>query len=102
LRLRMIVELIDPDLLELAPRFLHLVREDLKELSKARSAGDLATLARLGHSLKGAGAGFGFRTLDVIGQRIEAASKAADLDEVDAQLASLEAYLSTVRVEPAG
>jgi HPt (histidine-containing phosphotransfer) domain-containing protein len=96
----MVVERIDPGLMELAPRFLHNAHNDLDSLTKARSAGDLVTLARLGHSLKGAGAGFGFRTLADIGQRIEAASKTADLGEVDALLASLEAYLSTVTVEP--
>jgi HPt (histidine-containing phosphotransfer) domain-containing protein len=96
----MVVERIDSDLMELVPRFLDNARMDFEEVVRARSAHDLTTLARIGHSLKGAGAGFGFRVLAEIGTMLEQGAKESNFIAVDSQIAAFAAYLSSVRVEP--
>jgi HPt (histidine-containing phosphotransfer) domain-containing protein len=96
----MIVERIESELMGLVPRFLDNARMDLEEVVKALSVKDLKALSRLGHSLKGAGAGFGFNALADIGKRLEEAAKASDLAAIDALILAFESYLATVRVEP--
>jgi HPt (histidine-containing phosphotransfer) domain-containing protein len=96
----MFEEFIDSGLMELVPMFLANARSDLEEVLRARSAQDMKALSRVGHSLKGAGAGFGFRGLAEIGRSLEEAAKSSDLLEVDKQVATFECYLATVKVNP--
>jgi HPt (histidine-containing phosphotransfer) domain-containing protein len=77
--LRIVVE-IDAELKEIIPDFMDLTRKDVESLRDALAHGDTAQLARLGHSLKGAGASYGFNDISRIGIEIEKKAKAGTID----------------------
>jgi HPt (histidine-containing phosphotransfer) domain-containing protein len=58
---------VDPDLIDLIPDFLTRKRADLQTLKGAVESGDLATIAALGHKIKGEGGSFGFDAMSEIG-----------------------------------
>src|SRR5438552_12528577 len=62
---------VDASLQDLIPSFLDKRRKDVPKLIEALAAGDFATIRRLGHNLKGTGAGYGFPALTDIGAAIE-------------------------------
>jgi CheY-like chemotaxis protein len=67
---------IDPDLADLIPAFLEITGAEALDMKKCLEQGDFQTLARHGHSLKGAAANYGFPELGRLGGRIEAAALA--------------------------
>lgn len=89
---------IDPDLRELIPGFLDNRRRDAEALLDAVHRGDLETIARLGHSLKGVGGGFGFDEVSALGSAIEAAGREGRLDEVERLSRRLRSYLDEVQI----
>jgi len=93
------VERIDRDLEVLIKRFFEISRNDLEKMHAAVNAEDFETLVRLGHTAKGSGFGYGFNGLGMVGQAIETAAQARNLDAIRDQLTRLERYLGTVRVE---
>lgn len=60
-----------PGLIARIPAFLVNRREDVVTMLKALSTGDFATVQRIGHNMKGAGASFGFQPITDIGEGIE-------------------------------
>ena len=64
-------------------------------------SGEFTAIATIGHNLKGSGAGYGFRPISEIGARIWRAAKADDAAVVSTGADELEAYLDTVRWQPA-
>jgi len=62
---------LNPDLADLAPVFLKLTRAETRDMKLALERGDFATLARLGHGLKGAAASYGLTELSKIGAAVE-------------------------------
>ena len=61
----------DPDMGELIELFLEELPARLKALSDAWAAGDLQTIQRITHQLRGSSAGYGFSTLGTAGGEIE-------------------------------
>lgn len=94
-----IVERIDPALEELMDRFFANSSKDLEEMQAVLAAGDFETLARLGHTAKGTGYGYGFRGMGDIGQELECAAKIENSDECAAQIERMGYYLANVKVE---
>ena len=55
-------------------------------------------LRRLGHDLKGAGEGFGFPELSILGAKLELAAKARNAEQVATHTATMERYLGRLQV----
>jgi HPt (histidine-containing phosphotransfer) domain-containing protein len=85
------------ELRDLVPRFLANRRLEIGELDAALARGDLEAARRIGHSLRGAGGGYGFDEITRLGARIEAQAKSGgkDLPEIVRELAD---YLDSVEI----
>jgi len=90
--------IVEADLMPLIPGFLENRRSDLEAIRTALSAGDADTVQRLGHNMKGAGAGYGFEGITELGAELEGAAK--EFGVVPALLTKLEDYLDRVVVIP--
>ncbi len=93
-----IIAHVDPDLEELIPGFLENRRKDVDKLRAALAAGDFATVRLTGHSMKGAGGGYGFQPITDIGAAIERAALAGDVAAASAGIDDLAGYLARVEV----
>ncbi|QJB58072.1 Hpt domain-containing protein [Pseudodesulfovibrio sp. zrk46] len=93
------VEHIDPDLEELMEKFFDNSKKDVIKMQAALEAGDFETLARLGHTAKGTGYGYGFRGMGDIGLELEMAAKSEDRVQAKQVTEKMSYYLDNVRVE---
>jgi HPt (histidine-containing phosphotransfer) domain-containing protein len=89
---------IDPDLEDLIPEFLDNRRGDIKSIHAALANHDYETIRVLGHGMKGAGGGYGFDDITVIGAALEQAAKQRDGAAIRAGLDQLALYLGKVKV----
>ena len=89
---------IDPDLEDLIPGFLQNRRNDIDAVSAALAAGELDKIRVIGHSMKGAGGGYGFDAITDIGASMEEAALAEDPDAIKGCVGQLEDYLARVEV----
>ena len=89
---------IDPDLEDLIPGFLNNRVKDVVSINELLDKQDFDSIRILGHSMKGAGGGYGFDEITAIGDKIEIAAVAADAVVIRAANAQLADYLE--RVEP--
>ncbi|WP_419788249.1 Hpt domain-containing protein [Pseudodesulfovibrio sp.] len=94
-----VIEKIDCDLEPLMPRFFDNSRKDVQGMREALAKGDMETLARMGHTAKGTGYGYGMRTMGDIGVELEAAAKAGDTAACARSIERMSVYLDTVVVE---
>jgi HPt (histidine-containing phosphotransfer) domain-containing protein len=92
------VVLLEKDLEQLVTRFLERKQSELDRLRAAMLAGDFETIRRLGHDLKGAGDGFGFPELSILGARFEVAAKAGDAEQIAVHISTMERYLTRLQV----
>lgn len=90
---------ISRELEPLVPRFLGNCNNRVTELRQGIAQSDLDAIRRIGHSLKGVGAGYGFTRITELGALIEAAAKAGDIAGASAAIEALAGYLDTVQVE---
>src|SRR3954451_8166686 len=93
-----IVVTIDPDLEDLIPLFFEYRRRDVESIRAALVSGDFETIRILGHSMKGAGGGYGFDAVTDLGRDLEAAAKAQDSAEISRLNDELVAYMDRVEV----
>jgi len=91
-----IVVHIDPDIEDLIPGFLENRRKDMATITEALHVEDYETIQRMGHSMKGAGGGYGFDEITDIGMRMETAAQDEDRDEILGQVQALSDYLERV------
>ncbi|MDO9529433.1 MAG: Hpt domain-containing protein [Syntrophales bacterium] len=89
---------VDPDIEDLIPGFLENRHKDIKTIGESLAVGDYETIQRLGHSMKGAGGGYGFDEITAIGSRIENAAKEENADEIQRQAGELLRYLENIEV----
>lgn len=94
---RIIVEA-DPDLADLIPGFLDNRRADVGAIRRALADGDFEKVRILGHSMKGAGGGYGFDGISEIGAALEAAGTDCDDGTAARETDALESYLERVEV----
>jgi len=88
----------DIDLEDLIPGFLENRRKDIVEIESLLASDDYETIQRLGHSMKGAGGGYGFDEITNIGMHIEQASKEKNAGEIRIQMENLSRYLDCIEV----
>jgi CheY-like chemotaxis protein len=73
--------------------FLQHRRQDTVALLDALSRGDFGSVERLGHSMKGSGASFGFQAISDLGAALEKAAWAVDERAARLRVAELAEYL---------
>lgn len=88
---------IDPKLAVLAPKFLADCRRMPDELRGAIGSADIAAARHLGHSLWGTASSYGFDGLGSLGEEIERAARAGDIEVLRTLAQQLDSYLSRVR-----
>ena len=93
-----IIVQVDADLEDLIPEFLDNRREDIRTLTEALSRLDFETIRRIGHSMKGAGGGYGFDAITDRGRAIEEAAKVQNGSVIREEIAALSNYLQRVEV----
>ncbi|MGR8949637.1 MAG: Hpt domain-containing protein [Gammaproteobacteria bacterium] len=95
-----IVIKIDPDLEDLIPGFLDNRRADVVKLRNLNASNNFSDIRIIGHSMKGAGGGYGFDEITTIGDLIEKAALANDASKIEEQTAKLADYLARVETVP--
>src|SRR5437879_10007923 len=89
---------VEPDIAELIPGFLENRRKDIAAMLDSVQRGDFETVRVLGHSMKGAGGGYGFDAITEIGAALEQAAKQGNAAEVRGRVNELSRYLDRVEV----
>jgi HPt (histidine-containing phosphotransfer) domain-containing protein len=85
------------ELRDLIPRFLANRRLDVEQLDAALRRGDLDAVRSIGHTLRGAGGGYGFDEITRLGAEIEARAKVRE-PGLSALVRELADYLDGVDV----
>ncbi len=89
---------VDPDLEDLIPGFLENRHKDVEAIRTLLGQGNWSEIQRLGHSMKGAGGGYGFDEISEIGKELEEAAKRGDTDAVNRLNQQLQSYLDQVQI----
>ena len=89
---------VDPELADLIPGFLNNRRKDIEDMKSCLEAENFEQIERLGHSMKGSGAGYGFDGVSEIGKFIEIAGKEKDVDGIKKGIEDLKDYLDRVEL----
>ncbi len=93
-----IVVKVDPEIADLIPGFLNNRKKDIKDLESYLEAGNFEQIERLGHGMKGSGAGYGFDRISEIGKSIEIAGKGKDIGGIKKGIENLKDYLDRVEI----
>ncbi len=93
-----IIVRVDPDLEDLIPGFLENRHKDIRSVVEALAGDDYAAIAKIGHSMKGVGGGYGFDAITDIGRSIEQAAKDKNPDKIKASLDTLSDYLGRIAI----
>ena len=88
----------DPDIADLIPGFLENRQRDVTAIGEALAQEDFETIKFRAHSMKGAGAGYGFEAITDIGGAMEIAARDGNSGAVREQLDALAEYLERVEV----
>jgi len=89
---------LEKDLEQLVTRFLRRKEAEVQRLRTALLEDDFDSIARAGHDLKGAGEGFGFPELSILGAKLELAARNRDKELLEAHFATMERYLKRIQV----
>lgn len=87
---------IDPRIANLVPRFVEVCRQDCAALRDAFADGRWSDASRIGHTLRGAGGGYGLDEITRLGQTIQEAAEARDRAQLSALAKRLDDYLAAV------
>jgi len=88
----------DPEIADLIPKFLDNRQKDINLIESALEKNDFEAIRMLGHSMKGAGGGYGFDGVTEIGRNLEEAAKEADANKIRNGVHELAEYLRKVEV----
>ena len=94
-----IIVQVDRDLEDLIPLFLDSRQQDLAGLAKAIATENLDALRSIGHDMKGTGSSFGFHTVSEIGDQIEVAAQAGDLQTIRTQFGIFQDYMRRFEIK---
>ncbi len=93
-----IVVNVDSDIEDLIPGFLENRQKDVKSIYDALEKEDFETIRILGHSMKGAGGGYGFDEITDIGRSIEESAEGKNQEEIKKWVINLSNYLDRVEI----
>jgi HPt (histidine-containing phosphotransfer) domain-containing protein len=89
---------VDPeDLIEIAAMFFEGIEERLDSIAEAGHSGDIETMTRLAHGLKGDAANIGFTDISKIARDLEHQGRARAVENFDEQLEALRAATLATR-----
>jgi len=88
---------VDPVVRHLVPGYLELCRKDVTGMRSELDAGNLDSIRRTGHKLKGSGGSYGFDDITRIGAALEAGAMSADSARLRELIEELARYLERVR-----
>ena len=89
---------VDAELEGIVPVFLENRYGDIKAMSVALEQSDYETIRILGHTMKGAGGGYGFNAITDMGQSLEQSAMNKDSEEIRKLVGKLSTYLEHVEV----
>ena len=89
---------VDPEIADLIPGFLENRKKDIEEMKSCLEVENFEQIERLGHSMKGSGAGYGFEGVSEIGKALEIAGKEKDVDSIKKGIEDLKNYLDRVEL----
>jgi HPt (histidine-containing phosphotransfer) domain-containing protein len=89
---------VDPEIADLIPGFLQNREKDINIMESSLTAQNFEQIERLGHSMKGSGAGYGFDGISEIGKVIEMAAKEKDIEKIRKGIEDLRDYLGRVEL----
>jgi len=92
-----VLEIDDPAVLALLPRYLARRADDIATMRDALARSSFELIAQLGHRMRGSGAAYGMPFVTQIGRQLERAAMAGDVGVIDDALNHLDAYLGRVR-----
>ena len=90
----------NPEFADLIPAFLQNRSRDVIAMLDALDRADFATVASLGHGMRGAGGSWGFQAITDIGTALEHAAECGDNDTSRKWVGELSRYLDRVEVVP--
>ena len=93
-----IIVSVDRDLEDLIPGFLENRRKDIKTIEQALEIRDYESIRILGHSMKGAGGGYGFDAITDIGRSLEKAARGNNPEAVTKCCEAIASYLDKIKV----
>ena len=93
-----IVVNVDSNIEDLIPGFLENRQKDVKSIYDALEKEDYETIRILGHSMKGAGGGYGFDEITDIGRSIEESAEGKNQEEVKKWVINLSNYLDRIEI----
>jgi HPt (histidine-containing phosphotransfer) domain-containing protein len=93
-----IVIKVDPEIADLIPGFLQNRQKDIENIMSYLKEGNFEQIERLGHSMKGSGAGYGFDGISEIGKSIEIAGKGKDVEGIKKGIEDLKDYLDRIEI----
>lgn len=89
---------VQDDIIDLVPDYVASRRRDVETLNSHLSRGEFDAAGRLGHKMKGSGAGYGLSELTRIGRELELAAKLQNAESLRKSIADLNGYLSQLTV----
>lgn len=87
------VDTADPFVRQLMSKYLRRRRSDLDMLGQALLDKDFDAIQLAGHKLYGSGAAYGFQQITVIGEGLEKAAAAEQVDAIQALIVDLEKFI---------
>ncbi|WP_022850336.1 hybrid sensor histidine kinase/response regulator [Limisalsivibrio acetivorans] len=87
---------VDAEIADMIPGYLERRKEDCSKIHTLASEGEFEELKRLGHTLKGTGASYGFLEISRIGKELETAADNRDNSGASALAEELQNYLDNV------
>ena len=93
-----IIVRVDAEIEDIIPMFFEKLLEEIDTARDSLQQDNYETVQVWGHSLKGAGMGYGFDAISEIGQSLEQAAKTPDPEEIRKLINQLSAYLERVAV----
>ena len=90
---------VSADLEPLIPGYLENRKKDIETITEHVENGNFSEAARLAHSMKGSGGGYGFDRITELGAMMEIAARSSDGAVVISGLEQLKHYLKTVKIE---
>lgn len=86
---------------ELEPLMERYCSNRIKDIEMANAlllAGNIEELRKLGHTMKGGGASYGFSVISEIGLKLEMASKNNDMEGIKQAIGDLKEYMEKVQI----
>jgi CheY-like chemotaxis protein len=91
---------VDPDILDLVPRFVENQKAAATRVIELAVSGDFDAVRRIGHNMKGTGKGYGFDVVSACGASLEQAAVRGAREDVERIAGELDSYLTQVRWQP--